>query len=92
MEAIKFFSKARENALPPKLRSTASRCSEAARGLGFEARTLAYRDSDPRRYLYKDDVEIFECYSWEELLEKLFTLGARIPPERWASRINDVAT
>lgn len=87
MEAINFSSRFRGNAQPPKSRSIASRCSEAARGLGFTARTLAYRDSDESRYLYNQDTPVFECYGWEELLEELCKRGARIPTDYWEEKI-----
>ena len=74
----------------PKLRSLASRCAEAARGLGLEARTLSYKET-ALRFLYRNGDPIFECYGWQELLDELERLGATIPPEYRASRENDTA-
>ena len=91
MEPINFYSRLNE---PTKLRSNASRCSEAARSLGLEARTLAYTGS-ARHFLYKNDTPVFECFSWEELLKELLKelseRGAIIPSDRWSSEINKEA-
>ena len=74
----------------PKLRSMASRCEQAARGLGLRVATLAYMGSD-ERFLYKDGKQVFKCCGWEALLDELAARGATIPEEYWPSYDNDVA-
>ena len=76
-----FISKRNERQMP-RIRSLASRCSEAARSLGLSARTLSYK-GNTSCFLYNGSEQVFQCEGWKELLEELIARGAPVPADHW---------